>query len=168
MNHSRVAMIVVVVALAALFLVPFVPARIAISPDASLTTLHYPSGGGAGWGVESDPSGTYILYTLSSMPCTETTCWTTDVMNLTTYKQLERDPYTGGVWDSATCASFVQGSVILFACPQARCSPNFLNGSISCDPVSKSTPTVGNGTESVAYLLFHQGAVYYYSKYLWG
>lgn len=170
MNPRReITIIAAVVVLATLFLVPLVPAKIAISPDPSLTVLRHPtSGNQSGWATETDPTGTHSLYTLSPTPCTGTTCWTTTAMNLTTFQQLEHDTYTGGVWDNPNCASFVQVSVILFTCPQPRCSPNFFNGSTSCDPITKSTPTVGNGSESLAYLLLHRGTVYYYGKYLWG
>lgn len=177
MNPRRkVAVAVAVVVLAATFLVPFIPATIAVSPDPSLTSLHYSTANQTGWavgGVEGDPVGTIFIFTLSQMPCAGTTCWTTDAMNLTTYHQLEHDSYMGGVWDNPTCESFVQGAVVLFTCPQPRCGPGqgssqSLNASgLVCEAITRSTPTVGNGTESVAYLLLHQGAVYYYGKYLW-
>ena len=161
-------MVVAAVALALLFLVPFIPARLAISPDPSLTALHYPGGDTSGWGIMTDPSGNYLFYTLSDSPCDETTCWTTTAMNLTSYQQLKNDPYSTGIQDNAKCTSFVQGAVILVTCPQARCAQSHGFGGMSCSPITTSTPPVGNGSESVAYLFFHQGTVYYGGKYLWG
>lgn len=70
-----------------------------------------------GWGVLSDASGTYWMFTFYSTACQQTTCYVTTAMTLTSFRQLQKDQYTGGFENDPNCTSVVQGSVILVTCP---------------------------------------------------
>ena len=167
MNRKRkVAITSPVVVLAILFLAPVIPAKVASRESFSLTVLHVPSGANSsGWGELTDPSGSYWFYDLNNTTCQETTCYDTTAMNLTSFKQLQSDPYSTHLMGPG-CTSKIQGSVILVTCPQARCAPNHFNGEMSCMPITP-TPTT-NGLDSIAYWLVHHGATYFGGRYLLG
>lgn len=166
MRRRTRALVAVVVAagVAFLFLAPVIPAEFISRLDFSETGLHVPSNGASssGWGRLTDPSGTYWFYTLD-MTCQETTCYTTTAMNLTSFKQLQNDPYSTSIANDPSCKSAIQGSVILITCPQSRCAPNNLNREISCMPITPAT----NGLDSIAYWLVRHGTVFYGGEYVW-
>jgi len=148
MNRKRkVAITASVVVLTILFFVPVIPAKVASDATPSVTPQ-------AGWGVLIDPSGTYWFHTLND---------TTYAMNLTSFQQLQNDPYsTHGM--GPNCTSAIQGSLILITCPPPRCSPSHAFGGMICYPI----PSATSGFDSVAYWFVHQGTVYFGGRYLWG
>ena len=121
-----------------------------------------------GIGVQRDPSGTYLMYSVNETTCNVTTCYQAVAMNLTSFERLQVDPYSSHLLD-VNCTSSIQGGIIFVMCPQPRCQVLITNlpggvGGVACNSVTPAKSQF----DSVAYWLFHYGIAYSGGSYYWG
>lgn len=167
----KITIAVAGVVLAILLFVPVIPAEVPSGTAPVLTSAELQClntdrcvGSSAnGWGVLSDSSGTYLMFTFYSTACQETACYATTATTLTSFRQLQKDQYSGGFENDPNCTSLIQGSAILVTCPQPRCSLDDLNGEMSCKAITQ----VPVGSDSMAYRFAQQGPVYFGGEFWW-